>query len=126
MLSDSVLDTLFRAARTHNAWQQRAVSDADLRSIYDLMKWGPTAANCQPCRIVWVRTTAAKEKLRAALSPANVDKSMAAPVTAIVAYDLDFFEHLPRIYPQADARSWYAGKPEVAERAAFQSGSLQA
>jgi 3-hydroxypropanoate dehydrogenase len=125
ILPDSALDQIFRTARTHNVWLDRPVTDEQLRQIYDLMKWGPTSANCSPAWIVFVKSKAAKEKLRPALSPGNLDKTMAAPVTAIIAYDVEFYEKLPRLFPHADARSWFVGKPDLIETTAFRNGSLQ-
>ena len=125
-LDDHALDVLFRHARTHSAFTADPVDDDTLRRLYDLLKWGPTAANSCPARFVFVRSRAAKERLRPALAPGNVDKTMAAPVTAIVAYDLEFYEYLPRLYPHADARSWYAGKSDEHIRSnAVRSGTLQ-
>jgi len=124
-LDGRALDAIFRKARTHTAWLDKPVPDALLRQAYDLMKMAPTSANCSPARIVFVRSKAAKEKLRPALIATNVDKTMAAPVTAIVGYDTEFYQHLPRLYPQADARSWFAGKPALIETTAFRNGSLQ-
>ena len=124
-LDDAALDRLFRAARTHNAFAG-PVTDADLRAIYDLMKWGPTAAHSTPARFVFVRTAEGKEKLRPALSAGNLDKTMAAPVVVIVAYDLEFYEQLPKLFPHTDARSWFAGKAESLIRdIAFRGGTLQ-
>jgi 3-hydroxypropanoate dehydrogenase len=124
-LDTSALDQLFRTARTHNGWLPKAVSDDELRAIYELMKWAPTSANCSPARIVFVRSREAKERLRPALSPGNLEKTMAAPVTAIIGYDLEFYEKLPQLFPHADARAWFAGKPAVIETTAFRNGSLQ-
>ena len=125
MLDDKALDNIFRSARTHNGWLPKPVTDDQLRAIYDLMKWGPTSANCQPARIVFVRTKEGKEKLRPALSAGNTEKTMAAPVTAIVAYDPEFYEHLPRMFPHDQtAITWFKGKPS-AEPTAFRNGSLQ-
>jgi 3-hydroxypropanoate dehydrogenase len=124
-INDAALDQLFRTARTHNGWLPQAVTDDELRALYELMKMGPTSANCSPARIVFLRTRAAKERLRPALSPGNLDKTMAAPVTAIVAHDLEFYEKLPQLFPHADARSWFAGKPEVIQTTAFRNGTLQ-
>src|SRR5690554_634409 len=95
ILSSEAMDQLFRQARTHIAWQDRDVSNEVLEQLYDLFKWGPTAMNCQPARVVFVRSPEAKERLKASLAPGNVEKTMAAPVTAIVAYDTRFHEHLP-------------------------------
>jgi 3-hydroxypropanoate dehydrogenase len=125
MLDDKALATIFRDARTHNEWLPKPVTDAQLQAIYDLMKWGPTSANCQPARIVFVRTKEGKEKLRPALSAGNTPKTMAAPVTAILAYDTEFFEHLPRMFPHdQSAITWFKGTPG-AEPTAFRNGSLQ-
>ena len=127
MLDAKSLDTIFRQARTHNAISG-PVSDAQLREIYDLMKWGPTTMNTQPGRIVFVRSTAAKEKLRPALSPGNLDKTMAAPVTAIIAHDLQFYENLPKTFPhRPDAINGFKGEDKKAgnEKVAFRNGSLQ-
>ncbi len=124
-LNDAALDQLFRSARTHNAWLPREVSDAQLRQIYDLAKMAPTSANCSPARIVFVRSPAAKEKLAPALSDGNRAKTLAAPVTAIVGTDEAFYEHLPKLFPHADARSWFAGNQALAEITAFRNGTLQ-
>jgi 3-hydroxypropanoate dehydrogenase len=125
-LSGDALDQLFRNARTHNAWLDRPVPDALLRELYDLMKWAPTSANCSPARILFLRTPEAKERLRPALSPNNVEKTMAAPVTAIIGYDVDFYEQLPKLFPHnQEARGWFANAPEFAQTSALRNGSLQ-
>ena len=125
-LDDAALDILFRKARTHIFWQDKPVSDDLLRQVYDLMKWGPTSANCSPARILFLRTPAAKERLRPALSPTNVDKTMQAPVTAIIAHDLKFYENLPRLFPNnLAAREWFSGNQQLAEVTAFRNGTLQ-
>src|ERR1019366_4675480 len=108
-LDDRSLDLMFRAARTHIVWLDKPVSDVQLQQIYDLMKWAPTSANCCPARIVFVRSAAAKQRLLPAMAPGNVEKTRAAPVTAIIAYDLEFYEKLPVLYPPADARSCLVG-----------------
>ena len=124
-LADAALDQLFRDAHTHNQFAG-PITDDDLRSIYDLMKWGPTTANSQPARFIFVRSPAAKERLRPALSLGNLDKTMAAPVVVIVAYDLEFYEQLPKLFPHTDARSWFAGKADAHILAnAFRGGTLQ-
>ncbi len=124
-LDATALDLIFRTARTHNGFFG-PVSDDELKAIYDLMKWGPTSANSCPARFVFVRSAEAKARLRPALSPGNLDKTMAAPVTAIVAYDLEFYEQLPKLFPHTDARSWFAGKSEDHIRSnAFRGGTLQ-
>ena len=119
------LDLLFREARTHNAWLAKPVSDDTLRQLYDLLKWGPTSANCSPARILFLRTPEAKQRLLPALSPGNVEKTMSAPVTAIIGYDGRFYEHLPKLFPHADARSWFVNTPELAEVTARRNSSLQ-
>jgi 3-hydroxypropanoate dehydrogenase len=125
VLDDQALDQLFREARTHNRWQDRPVPDAKLQEVYDLLKFAPTSANASPARFVFVRTQEGKAKLKQALSPGNVEKTMTAPVTAIVAYDTAFYDKLPFLFPHADARSWFAGNPAFAEQTAFRNGSLQ-
>ncbi|MFO1112726.1 MAG: malonic semialdehyde reductase [Rhodospirillales bacterium] len=122
---DAALDVMFREARTHTAWQDRPVEEDVLRAAWDLAKMGPTSANCQPARIVFVVSAEAKEKLRPALIPTNVEKTMSAPATAIIAYDLAFYEQLPELYPFADARSWFAGNEALIASTAFRNGSLQ-
>ncbi len=123
-LAAEALDQLFRSARTHNGFSG-PVSDEDLRRIFDLMKWGPTSANSCPARFVFVRSQDAKEKLRPCLQPGNVAKTMAAPVTALVGYDLAFYEHLPRLFPHTDARSWFVGNEALTRHAAFLNAALQ-
>lgn len=112
-------------ARTHSAWTDRAVSDQTLRELYETMRWGPTAANSSPLRVVFVRTREAKERLRPALSPGNAEKTMAAPVTAILAHDLGFPDTLPKLFPHADARSWYAGNDPYIQETAFRNAAIQ-
>lgn len=125
-LSDQALDQLFRTARTHNGWQDKPVSDQQLRDLYDLLKWGPTSANCQPLRIQFLRSMEAKEKLKPALGPNNVEKTMQAPVVAILGYDLEFYEHLPKMFPHNQtARSWFAGNEANIQATAFRNSSLQ-
>jgi 3-hydroxypropanoate dehydrogenase len=125
-LTDEALDRLFRKARTYNAWLDRPVSDETLRQLYDLMKWGPTSANSCPARILFLRTPEAKDRLRPALIPGNVDKTMAAPVTAILGYDERFFEKLPRLFPHNPRmRDYFVNSPELAEITAFRNGTLQ-
>jgi 3-hydroxypropanoate dehydrogenase len=126
ILSSEAQDTLFRQARTHNVWLNQPVSDDLLRQIYDLMKWGPTSANSSPARIVFLRTPQAKERLRPALMAANVDKTIQAPVTAILAYDLKFYEHVPRLFPNNPAmREKFSSSPELVQATAFRNGTLQ-
>jgi len=119
------LEVLFSKARSHNVWTDEPVSDAELRELYDLMKWGPTAANCSPARILFVKSPAAKERLKGCLAPGNVEKSMSAPVVAIIGMDLEFHEHLPKLFSHTDARSWFAGKPDHIRQTAFRNSALQ-
>ncbi len=124
-LDEGALDLLFRTARTQNAWTDREVTDETLRALYDLLRMGPTSANCSPARFLFLRTREAKERLRPALSAGNTEKTMAAPVTVIVAYDPRFFDLLPRLFPHADARAWFAGNEALAQETAFRNGTLQ-
>lgn len=124
-LADTALDTLFLAARTHNRFTDRPVADDVLRRAWDLARMGPTAANCQPARVVFVRGAEAKARLKPALAPGNADKTMAAPVTAIVASDLEFYEKLPKVFPHVDARAWYVGNDALIRETAFRNSSLQ-
>src|SRR5476651_603951 len=126
MIDHKTLDTLFRNARTHNGWQQKPVTDAQLHEIYDIMKWGPTSANSSPARFVFIRTKEGKEKLRPALSSGNTEKTMSAPLTVIVAYDPKFYEKLPQLFPHnQDARSWFTSNDSLAATTAFRNGTLQ-
>lgn len=128
-LTAEALDQLFLKARTFRgssqAWLDTPVSDARLTQLYDLMRMAPTSANCSPARIVFVRSEQAREQLREALNPGNVDQTMAAPVTAIIGQDMAFYEQLPTLFPHADARSWFEGNPELIEETAFRNASLQ-
>jgi 3-hydroxypropanoate dehydrogenase len=125
-LGDDGLDLLFRNARTHSYWKPEPVDDAVLRRAYDLAKMGPTSANMCPMRVVFVKSKAAKEKLKPCLDAGNVDKTMAAPATAILAMDVHFFDQLPKLYPHADAKAWFKDLPEpVLEYIALRNGSLQ-
>ncbi|MBW8309462.1 MAG: malonic semialdehyde reductase [Candidatus Paracaedibacteraceae bacterium] len=126
MINQDALNQLFIEARTHSTWQDKKVSEDTLRQVFDLAKMAPTSANCSPMRIVFVQSQAAKEKLKPYLAPGNVEKTMAAPVTAIIAYDMEFYEQLPKLFPHADARSWFVGNQELIERTAVINGSLQA
>ncbi len=124
-LDDAALDTLFRSARTYYSWAETPVSDDDLRRIYDLAVLGPTSANASPARFVFCRTVAAREKLAACVSAANAPKVRAAPVTVIIGMDLEFHEQLPKLFPHADARSWFAGNDAAIRATAFRNSSLQ-
>src|SRR5258708_13701187 len=108
VMDPSGLDQIFRSARTHNAFLDRPIADGELRELYELLKWGPTSANCSPARFVFLRTREAKERLRSALSPGNVEKTLKAPVTAIIASDYAFFEKLPQLLPHnREAINWF-------------------
>lgn len=125
LLDDAGLDLVFRTAQTHYGWQKREVPDDLLRRLYDLARIGPTSLNASPMRIVFVRSPEAKARLEPALSSNNREKTMAAPVCAIVAYDPKFYELLPRLFPHMDARPWFATNAPFAEQNAFRNGSIQ-
>jgi 3-hydroxypropanoate dehydrogenase len=124
-MTENLLDLIFYNGRTHVAWLDKAVDDALLNQAYDLAKLGPTSANCCPLRIYFVKSKEAKEKLKPHLAAGNIDKTMAAPATAIFAYDLEFYNQLPKLFPHTDARSWFIGKPSFIQETAFRNGSLQ-
>ncbi|PPU93788.1 malonic semialdehyde reductase [Xanthomonas albilineans] len=124
-LHAAALDQLFRTARTQNAFLDKPVDEATLRALYDLVKWGPTGANGSPARFVFVTSPQGKEKLKPALSEGNLAKTLAAPVTVIVAHDEDFHEKLPYLFPHTDAKSWFDGPREGRSEVAFRNGSLQ-
>jgi 3-hydroxypropanoate dehydrogenase len=124
-VGESGRDVLFRQARTVSAWRDEAVSDDTLREMYDLLKMGPTSANCSPARFLFLRTEYSKDRLRPALSAGNAEKAAKAPVVCIVAHDPKFYEDLPRLFPSADARSWFAGNDELSTVTAFRNGTLQ-
>jgi 3-hydroxypropanoate dehydrogenase len=126
MLDAAGLDLLFREARSHNRFTDQPVTDDELRTLHDLLKQGPTSANCSPARFLFLRTTEAKQKLAPALSSGNHDKTMAAPVTAIVAYDPGFYEKLGRLFPHnPEAMTWFAANDSLAAITAFRNGTLQ-
>lgn len=125
VIDDHALDVLFREARTHNGWQSKDVPEALLREAVELAKMGPTSVNASPMRILFLRTQEAKERLKPALMPGNVDKTMSAPVVAITAYDTKFYEHLPRLFPHADAKAWFTGNEGFANDTAYRNGTLQ-
>jgi 3-hydroxypropanoate dehydrogenase len=125
-LDEKSIDLLFREARSQNGWLDRPVSDAQLRELYEIMKYGPTSMNTSPARIVFLHTPQARERLIPALSPGNVDKTRAAPVCAIVAHDLEFYRQLPKLFPhKQDAATIFEGKQELIESTAFRNGTLQ-
>src|ERR1700740_624478 len=125
-LDDGALDRLFRTARTSNAWTEQVGTEQQLRGLYDLLKFGPTSGNCCPARFVWVRSAEAKSRLAASAAPNHATKILAAPVTVIVGYDLDFAEQLPKLFPARgkDMQAYYSD-PLVAQSTAFRNGSLQ-
>jgi 3-hydroxypropanoate dehydrogenase len=125
-ISEDALDRLFREARTHSAWLPRQVPVELLRKAYELARLGPTSANASPARFVFVTSPGAKARLQPALAPGNVEKTMAAPVTAIVAWDTEFHEELPRLFPQFDMRSYFVGNQALIDETAFRNSSLQA
>lgn len=124
-ISDDALDQLFRAARTQNAWQNKPVSQTLLHALYDLMRMGPTSANCSPARLVFITTSEGRERIKPFLAPNNVAKVMQAPVTVIIGHDLEFYEKLPQLFPHADARSWFVGNEKLIQSTAFRNGTLQ-
>jgi 3-hydroxypropanoate dehydrogenase len=124
-LSDRALDQLFREARTFNGYLDQPVSEDQLHAIWDLMKFGPTSANALPARIIWCVSDEAKQKLAGLASEGNRPKILQAPVTAIIGMDEEFYEHLPDLFPHADARSWFVGNEALARTTAFRNSSLQ-
>lgn len=126
VLTDQALDTIFRAARTANAWQDRPVSAELLHQIHDLMKFGPTSANSCPLRLLFLQSPEAKARLKPFLMESNIDKTMTAPVVAILAMDMRFHEHLPFLFPHTDAKSWFEGNDDLIAQTAFRNSSLQA
>ena len=124
-LTEQAIQLLFTEARTHNGWLPRPVDDDILRQVHDLAKWGPTSANCCPLRIVFIKTKEAKERLKPCLMEGNVEKTMAAPVTALIGMDMKFYDHLPMLFPHADAKSWFAGNDALIAETAMRNSSLQ-
>jgi 3-hydroxypropanoate dehydrogenase len=124
-LPDACLHQLFREARTHNAWRDQDIPDTLLHELIELVKLGPTSANCSPARFVFVKSREAKEKLKPHLSEGNRDKTMKAPVCTIIGYDLDFYQHLPKLFPHANAKSWFEGNEKKIAETAFRNGTLQ-
>ncbi|WP_141735191.1 malonic semialdehyde reductase [Oligoflexus tunisiensis] len=119
------LDQIFQNARTHNVWLDRPVDDLILQKIYESMEWGPTSANCLPARVVFVKAGPMKDKLLECVTPGNLEKTRTAPVTAILAYDPEFYEQLPRTFPHADAKSWFTGNESLARETAQYNSALQ-
>ncbi len=124
-LGDAALDQLFRTARTYNGYLDTPVSNDQLKAVWELMKFGPTSANCLPARIVWCVSDESKQKLAALAMPANGEKILQAPATAIIGMDMEFYENLPELFPHTDARSWFVGNDALIEKTAFRNSSLQ-
>lgn len=124
-LDQAGVDALFTEARTHYKWLPDPVTDDELWRLYEIVRTGPTSANSSPARFLFLRTPEAKERLRPALSAGNVDKTLSAPVVTIIAHDPAFFDQLPKLFPHADARSWFAGNDALAEATAFRNGTMQ-
>ena len=124
-LDNAALDVLFRSARSYNSWQDKPVSDEQINEIYELMKWGPTAANSCPARIVFIKSDEAKQKLKDCLQEGNIEKSMTAPVVALIGMDMEFYEKLAKLFPHTDAKSWFAGNEQKIFDNAFRNSSLQ-
>jgi 3-hydroxypropanoate dehydrogenase len=124
-LDDTALDQIFRTARSYNGYTDAPVTRADMDAIWELMKFGPTSANCLPARLVWCESTDAKAKLAALASGTNHDKIVKAPVTVIIGMDMEFYEQLPDLFPPADARSWFIGNQAMIDATAMRNSSLQ-
>lgn len=124
-LDTAALDQLFRAARSDHVWSPSPVADETLTALYDLLKFGPTSANCSPARFLFLKSQLSRQALLPALSPGNVDRVITAPVVCVVAHDPQFYDRLPQLYPRADARPWFAANPEFATETAFRNGTLQ-
>ncbi|OSQ40359.1 malonic semialdehyde reductase [Thalassospira mesophila] len=125
MIDQNALDILFNKARTHNGWLNKKVDTALLHTAWDLAVMGPTSANCEPMRVIFVQSEAAKARLKPFMSEGNAAKTMAAPVTAIIGMDMAFYEKLPQLFPHADARSWFVGNDDLIKATAFRNASLQ-
>ncbi|MGH8109786.1 MAG: malonic semialdehyde reductase [Arenimonas sp.] len=125
VLNDAALDQLFRTARTHNAFLDKPVTDEKLHEIYELMKWGPTSANCSPARMIFVKSKEGKDKIGQAISDGNRAKTLVAPVTVIMATDYAFYEKLPQLFPHTDAKSWFEGNQKLIDTTAFRNATLQ-
>ena len=125
VLPDAALEQLFLNARTHNAWQAREVPDALLHQLYELVKMGPTSANCSPARFVFVKSAEAKAKLKPHLSEGNAEKTMSAPCCVIIGQDWSFYDHLPKLFPHTDAKSWFVGNEKKIRETAFRNATLQ-
>ncbi|MEL6370645.1 MAG: malonic semialdehyde reductase [Pseudomonadota bacterium] len=125
MANDAALDLIFREARTRNGWEDRTVAQTLIQAVYDLMKWGPTSANCSPARFVFVASTEGKKRLKPCLMEGNIEKTMSAPCCVIIGHDTEFYEKLPELFPHTDAKSWFVGNEPLIEETAFRNGTLQ-
>lgn len=125
MINDEAMDLIFREARTHNGWEPRKVTKTLMEAVYHLMKWAPTSANCSPARFIFVASDEAKARLKPHLAEGNVEKTMSAPCTVIIAHDMQFYEKLPELFPHTDARSWFEGNDDLIKETAFRNGTLQ-
>lgn len=124
-VEEDCIREIFLEARTYNKWENKPISDKILQEVYDLMRLGPTSANCSPLRILFLKSKEEKERLKPHLDSGNQEKTMLAPATAILAYDLEFYEHLPHLFPFRDMKSYFEGKPKLIEETAFRNSSLQ-
>lgn len=124
-LPQEALDTLFMNARTYNNWQEKVISEDILKKLFDLTIMAPTSANCAPARFIFLQSQEAKEKLKPCLDPGNVDKTMSAPVTVIIAKDMDFYEEMPRLFPHTDAKAWFVGNDKLIKETAYRNSALQ-
>jgi len=124
-LNQQALEQLFLSARTHNGWQDKSVSEEILKQLYDLVKFAPTSANASPARFLFLTSKESKEKLKPFLMEGNIEKTMQAPVTVIIGYDMNFYEHLPFLFPHTDAKAWFEGNEALIEETAFRNSSLQ-
>ena len=124
-IDQGALAQLFTEARSHNSWKEKTVSDQQLKQIYELFKYAPTSVNCNPAKILFVKSPVEKARLVACVNPGNIEKTHNAPVTAIIGMDLDFYENLPKLFPHVDAKSWFVGKEAFIESTAFRNSSLQ-
>ena len=125
MLSNSSLETLFTKARSQNGWLNKDITGEQIHQLYDLLKFGPTSANCCPARFTFIRTKEAKERLKPYLDSGNINKSMSAPAVAIIGYDLEFYQKLPFLFPHTNAKSWYEGKEQKLKFTAELNATLQ-
>ncbi len=124
-INEESKNILFRDARTYNAWQNRNVDDEILKELFELVKLAPTSANCSPMRVLFIKSESEKNRLKPYLMEGNIDKTMSAPVTAVIAHDMRFYEKLPKLFPHTDAKSWFEGNDSFIRETAFRNGSLQ-